>query len=50
MVLACRACFEAVTTAPAAILGLDGYGIAVGCKADLVLLQARDTVEAIRLR
>jgi cytosine deaminase len=47
---AMRACFDAVTTAPAGILGLDGYGIAVGCKADLVLLQARDTVEAIRLR
>jgi cytosine deaminase len=47
---AMRACFDAVTTTSAAILGLDGYGIAVGNKADLVLLQARDTVEAIRLR
>jgi cytosine/creatinine deaminase len=45
-----RACFNAVTTTPAKILGLEGYGIAPGCKADLVLLQARDPVEAIRLR
>ena len=45
-----RACFDAVTTAPAGILGLEGYGIAVGCNADMVILQARDTVEAIRLR
>jgi cytosine deaminase len=45
-----RACFNAVTDAPAKILGLEGYGVAAGCKADLVLLQARDPVEAIRLR
>ena len=32
------------------ILGLEGYGIAAGCHADLVLLHARDAVEAIRLR
>jgi cytosine deaminase len=47
---AMRQCFEAVTTTPATILGLDGYGIAPGCRADLVLLQARDPIEAIRLR
>jgi cytosine/creatinine deaminase len=47
---AMRACFRAVTENPAKILGLDGYGIAPGCHADLVLLQARDAVEAIRLR
>ena len=45
-----RACFEAVTTTPARILGLEGYGIAVGKHADLVLLDAADPVEAIRLR
>jgi cytosine deaminase len=45
-----RACFDAVTAAPAKILGLEGYGVAPGCHADLVLLQARDPVEAIRLR
>jgi cytosine deaminase len=47
---AMRACFDAVTRTPASILGLDGYGIARGCHADLVLLDARDPVEAIRLR
>ncbi|SOZ10784.1 amidohydrolase family protein [Cupriavidus taiwanensis] len=47
---AMRACFDAVTAVPARILGLDGYGLAPGCRADLVLLQARDPVEAIRLR
>ena len=47
---AMRQCFSAVTETPAAILGLEGYGIAPGCRADLVLLQAADPVEAIRLR
>jgi len=45
-----RACFDAVTTNNARVLGLDGYGLAPGCHADFVLLQARDPVEAIRLR
>jgi cytosine deaminase len=45
-----RACFDAVTVNNARILGLDGYGVEVGCHADFVLLQARDAVEAIRLR
>ncbi len=43
-------CFEAVTSAPARIMGLDGYGIAPGCYADFVLLQAADPVESIRWR
>jgi cytosine deaminase len=47
---AMRQCFDAVTTTPARILGLEGYGLDVGCRADLVLLQASDAVEAIRLR
>jgi cytosine deaminase len=47
---AMRACFRAVTETPATILGLEGYGIAPGCHADFVLLQARDPIEAIRLR
>jgi cytosine deaminase len=47
---AMRACFQAVTDTPAKILGLEGYGTAPGCHADLVLLQARDPIEAIRLR
>jgi cytosine deaminase len=47
---AMRQCFEAVTTAPARILGLDHLGLAVGREASFVLLQARDPVEALRLR
>lgn len=47
---AMRACFDAVTTNPARILGLDHFGLEVGKSADFVLLQARDPVEAIRLR
>ena len=42
--------FSAVTTEAAAILGLDGYGLSVGCDADFVLLQAKDPVDAVRLR
>ncbi|MEP3676848.1 amidohydrolase family protein [Sulfitobacter sp.] len=42
--------FEAVTTNSAKIMGLEGYGLEVGCHADMVLLQAKDTAEAIRLR
>lgn len=45
-----KACFEAVTVNNARILGLEGYGLEPGCKADFVLLQARDPVEAVRLR
>ncbi len=47
---AMRQCFEAVTTHPARLLGLEAYGLEAGCHADFVLLHARDTVEAIRLR
>ncbi|MBL0149266.1 MAG: amidohydrolase family protein [Ideonella sp.] len=47
---AMRQCFAAVTEAPARLLGLDGYGIAPGCHADFVLLQAQDPIEALRLR
>ena len=47
---AMRQCFEAVTQNPARIMGLEGYGIAAGCNADFVLLQAHDPIEALRLR
>ena len=43
-------CFLAVTETPARILGLDGYGIAPGCHADLLILDCGSTVEALRLR
>ncbi|VXB78696.1 Cytosine deaminase [Burkholderia sp. 8Y] len=47
---AMRACFDAVTRTPARILGLEDYGVEVGCHADCVVLDARDPIEAIRLR
>jgi cytosine/creatinine deaminase len=45
-----RRCFSAVTTEPARILGLKDYGLRVGAEASLVVLQANDPIEAIRLR
>src|SRR5918994_493462 len=47
---AMRFAYDAVTMNPARIMGLDGYGLDVGCNADFVLLQARDPIEAIRLK
>lgn len=47
---AMRACFDAVTRHPAQVLGLQGYGLAVGCHADLVWFDAGDPIEALRLR
>ncbi|MDO8375252.1 MAG: amidohydrolase family protein, partial [Polaromonas sp.] len=45
-----RQCFDVVTVNAAKVMHLDNYGIASGCDASFVLLQARDVVEAIRLR
>ena len=45
-----RQCFDAVTTNAAKVMHLVGYGIEAGCDASFVLLQARDSIEAIRLR
>ena len=47
---AMRRCFHAVTSEPAAVMGLEGYGLEPGCRADLVVLEAGDPVEAIRLK
>jgi cytosine deaminase len=44
-----RACFNSVTEASAKIMHLDSYGIAPGNFADLLILQAADPIEAIRL-
>jgi len=38
---------ELITTNPARALGLEGYGLAEGCRADLVVLDARDAAQAI---
>jgi cytosine deaminase len=45
-----RRVFEALTTNSARALGLSDYGLDVGCNADLVVLQASDPVEALRLK
>jgi cytosine deaminase len=42
--------FAAVTSRPAQTMGLSGYGIKEGNSADMVVLQGRDPIEAIRLR
>ncbi|TYC64617.1 amidohydrolase family protein [Stappia sp. BW2] len=47
---AIRYCYDCVTAHPAKAMNLEGYGLEKGCKADFVLLQARDTIEAIRLK
>jgi cytosine/creatinine deaminase len=45
-----RRCFDMVTVENAQIIGLEGYGLAPGCWASLVVLDAGDPVEALRLR
>ncbi len=45
-----RKCFQMVTSDNAAIIGLEGYGLEVGARASLVVLDAGDPVEALRLR
>ena len=43
-------CFDAITSNSATIMHLEDYGISVGSKANFNLLQAKDSIEAIRLR
>jgi cytosine/creatinine deaminase len=47
---AMRWAFDAVTVNPAKAMHLEGYGLAKGCFADFVLLQAHDPIDAIRLK
>jgi cytosine deaminase len=42
--------YDAITHNSARTMGLKDYGLEVGCKADLVLLQASNVVEALRLK
>ncbi|MGR9453154.1 amidohydrolase family protein [Rhizobium leguminosarum] len=42
--------FDALTVNSARTMGLAGYGLEKGCNADLVILQASDTLEALRLK
>ncbi|UCI19548.1 amidohydrolase family protein [Mesorhizobium sp. B2-1-8] len=43
-------CFDMVTNVNAAIMGLDQLGLAVGKRASLVILDAGNPIEALRLR
>src|ERR1700721_1296414 len=43
---AIRWTFDAVTEIPARVMALQGYGIELGCFADMVVLQAADPIEA----
>ncbi len=45
-----RRCFDMVTVENARIMGLEGYGLAPGCVASLVVLDAGNPTEALRLR
>ena len=45
-----RQIFETVTFNGAHVMGLQGYGLTPGCQADIVILQAADTHEALRLK
>ncbi|MDX0487337.1 cytosine deaminase [Sinorhizobium medicae] len=45
-----RRIFDAITVNSAKTMGLEGYGLDVGCKADLIVLQAADVTEALRLK
>jgi cytosine deaminase len=45
-----RQIFEAVTYNGAKVLGLQGYGLDPGCHADMVILQAANLQEALRLK
>ncbi len=42
--------YDAITHNSARTMGLKDYGLEVGCNADLVLLQAANVVEALRLK
>ena len=43
-------CFDMVTNVNAGIMGLQDYGLRVGAKASLVVLDAGSPIEALRLR
>ena len=45
-----HAVFDAVTRNAACALGVEGYGLGVGCNADMVILQCQNPIEALRLK
>lgn len=42
--------FDAVTVNAAKVMGLEGYGLKPGCRADMVILQAENPHDALRLK
>jgi cytosine deaminase len=42
--------FDALTVNSAKTMGLENYGLSIGCNADLVILQAEDVLEGLRLK
>lgn len=42
--------FDALTVNSAKTMGIDNYGLEKGCNGDVVILQASDTLEALRLK
>jgi cytosine/creatinine deaminase len=45
-----RSCFAAITEIPARLLGLEDYGLGPGNFADLIVLDAKDPIDAIQRR
>ena len=45
-----KECFKAVTANPAKVMHIDDYGLEIGCNGDLVILQCKNPIEAIRLK
>ena len=45
-----KECFKAVTTNPAKTMHIDDYGLKKGCNGDLVILQCKSAIEALRLK
>jgi cytosine deaminase len=45
-----RQIYETVTTNGARVMGIENYGLAPGCRADIVMLQATDIHDALRLK
>ncbi len=45
-----KKCYKAVTSNAAKILRLNNYGLQPGCKGDMIILQCKSPVEAIRLK
>ncbi len=45
-----RQIYETVTTNGAKVMGIENYGLEPGCRADIVILQATDIHDALRLK